>query len=783
VARGDLGMEIPPEKVTLAQKYMITRANITARFVICATQMLESMVDNYSPTRAEMTDVANAVFDGVDAVMLSGETANGAFPAQAVDTMARICRSAEIGVNYYQAYDFIRNFTAKPLGTVEAVVSTLAKTSNDINPGMIVMFSEGGKCARIVAKYRPSVPVLVVTSNKELARSVQIMFGLYTMILDKPVSSMTVMKDAVHDAIIYGKNAGLCVAGKEVVVLFSSTVTSAPDSSANRHMYITRCPGNLMRGALGKMSPTDHDAAKTLSMRSTVVDLPMLFESSTPPRKTKIIATLGPQCSSEGMIEKMIDAGMDVARINMVFWKGDEIKPIAELIRKVAARKNKTVAILVDTRGPEIRTCYLVDGPETRQPVDTISLEQGQTVLLTAHDPTGTEPFEGWKTATETRIPVSYPDLAVQVTPGTTVLINDGDIRLEVTEVLNSEVKAKVLNDAKLRSWTSINLLGIRLNLPILTNRDRRDLQLAIDAEVDIVAASFVRNKDDLEYIKDLLIDEGGADMKVVAKIETIEALENLDEILEEADGVMVARGDLGAHITPEKVFLAQNMITTKATIQGKFTILARHCLQSMVSNPRPTRAEMTDVANAVLDGVHCIMLSAETAIGNFPVESVSTTAAIARNAEAATNYTIQHNFIRDVTAKPFSTEEGVAAAAAKSPLDRSVQLVVVISETGKIANLLAKFKPSVPIVLVTTDPKVAGWAKIMFAMYPCLVDFLGDRRDLPGLIKQATTYAKSSGIYSGGSITVVHGANEPDTEIEPVMQLWSASTVAKMMA
>lgn len=223
--------------------------------------------------------------------------------------------------------------------------------------------------------------------------------------------------------------------------------------------------------------------------------------------------------------------------------------------------------------------------------------------------------------------------------------------------------------------------------------------------------------------------------------------------------------------------------LLAQATIQGKFTILARHCLQSMVSNPRPTRAEMTDVANAVLDGVHCIMLSAETAIGNFPVESVSTTAAIARNAEAATNYTIQHNFIRDVTAKPFSTEEGVAAAAAKSPLDRSVQLVVVISETGKIANLLAKFKPSVPIVLVTTDPKVAGWAKIMFAMYPCLVDFLGDRRDLPGLIKQATTYAKSSGIYSGGSITVVHGANEPDTEIEPVMQLWSASTVAKMMA
>jgi pyruvate kinase len=201
-----------------------------------------------------------------------------------------------------------------------------------------------------------------------------------------------------------------------------------------------------------------------------------------------------------------------------------------------------------------------------------------------------------------------------------------------------------------------------------------------------------------------------------------------------------------------------------------------------MVSNPRPTRAEMTDVANAVLDGVHCVMLSAETAIGAFPVESVSTVAAIARNAEAATNYSILHNFIRDVTAKPFSTGEAVAAAAAESSLDRAVQMVVVVSETGKIANLLSKFKASVPILLLTTDPKIAAAAKIMFAMYPCLVEFLGDRRDLPSLIGHAVKFARDTGVYTGGSVAVLHGANEPDTEIEPVMQLWSDRVLTRMM-
>lgn len=210
----------------------------------------------------------------------------------------------------------------------------------------------------------------------------------------------------------------------------------------------------------------------------------------------------------------------------------------------------------------------------------------------------------------------------------------------------------------------------------------------------------------------------------------------------------------------------------------GKFTILARHCLQSMVKNPRPTRAEMTDTANAVLDGVNCIMLSQETATGDFPAECVTTLSAIIRNAEAASNYTSHHCFIRDVTAKPFTTEESVAAAAAKSPLDGAAEIVVVVSETGRMANMISKFKTSKPILVITTDERTAACTRLGFAQYPCLVEFLGSINDIQSLITKALARAHAMGIYNGGGVAVVHGANEPDSEIDPVLTQFSSSQI-----
>ena len=316
----------------------------------------------------------------------------------------------------------------------------MAKCSNDMKPGMLLVFSEGGELARMVSKYRPAVPVLVVTSNQELARRCQVSFGLYTMLLDKPVTSMKTIKDNVHDALVYAKETGLCSPGKEVVVCFTSRVADMSQSSeaAERHMYITSCPGNLDMSKLGEMASRKEgaiDTSKTLSLRSTVIDLPMLFESSKPVRKTKIIASLGTASNTEEKIAELLDAGMDVARFNMALTAIEDIKGMVTMVRKVAAEKNTTCAILVDTRGPEIRTGYLVDGPETRNPVDSINLTKGEKVVLVSHDTSSSEGFHAWKTDSETRIPVNYSAFTNNVIPGTMILIADGTIEMEITEV------------------------------------------------------------------------------------------------------------------------------------------------------------------------------------------------------------------------------------------------------------------------------------------------------------------------------------------------------------
>ena len=428
----------------------------------------------------------------------------------------------------------------------------MAKSSNDMKPGMLLVFSEGGELARMVAKYRPAVPVLVVTSNQELARRCQVMFGLYTMILDKPVTSMKTIKDNVHDALIYARDSGLCSPGKEVVVCYTSRVADMSQSSeaAERHMYITSCPGSLDMSKLGEMASRHQegaiDTSKTLSLRSTVIDLPMLFESSKPVRKTKIIASLGSASNTEEKIAELLDAGMDVARFNMALTAMEDIKGMVTMVRKVAAEKNTTCAILVDTRGPEIRTGYVVDGPETRNSVDSIKLTKGDKVVLVSHDTGSTAPFHAWKTDSETRIPVNYSAFTSNIVPGTMILIADGTIEMEITEVSffglqsaaytmrtfyililtfrlllhtvqvnGAEATAVALNDAVLKSWKSCNILGVKLNMPVLTSKDRSDLEMAVAMEVDFIAASFVQSKADVEYIRDQLSELGGSDIEV----------------------------------------------------------------------------------------------------------------------------------------------------------------------------------------------------------------------------------------------------------------------------
>ncbi|PNW83558.1 hypothetical protein CHLRE_05g234700v5 [Chlamydomonas reinhardtii] len=747
VARGDLGMEIPVEKVPLAQKMLITKANIAGKFVICATQMMESMITNPVPTRAEMTDVANAVWDGVDAVMLSGESANGAYFGQAVETMARIARSAEIGVNFYQSFDYTHKFTPKPVSAVEAMCSSLAKNAVDIRPGMIVVFSEGGKVARLVAKYRPCAPVLVVTSNAGLARYCSSLFGCYPRLLPEPIKDVAAMPKAVSEAMAYGVERGLCVAGKEVIVLVSNMVAKGVGADASealpeRQIFVTIAPGALNIDALGSLafstSALDPKfVAKTISLRSTTIDLPMLVSSSSPVRKTKLGFTMGPSCNSEDVLRQLVRGGANIARFNFAHGEMAAHQAMLNKLRTVCAAEGRTVAVMLDLDGNVLRTSDLIDY-DTKQPIKKIELQAGDKVELYGTDDTSPNHFVGYKVADKVRIGVSLADLAECVKPGGLIRVHDGLITFEVVSVRpGGPVQAVVLNHAFLYARKPVHLVGVTIHSSFPAPADLEALMaFALPNAIEFVAVG-VNSRNDVNAIRSFLDDNGGESIKLIAKIESEGGLRNLDEIIDAADGVILARGKLGMVVTPEKVALAQSVVVTKANVAGKPVIISRQMLESMVSNPRPTRAEMTDVANAVLDGASCLMLCSETSSGAFPADSFTTAVNIVRNAEHATSYASMHSFIRDFSAKPFNTIEAAAVALAQACMDSKLALCLVVSDTGEAANIVTKYRPPVPVMVVSSQPPVVAQRELCFGQFGYLASDgivsapAGDVRDL----------------------------------------------------
>ncbi|KXZ44735.1 hypothetical protein GPECTOR_63g60 [Gonium pectorale] len=914
VARGDLAMEIPSEKVALAQKMMITKANIAGKFIITATQMLESMTSSPLPTRAEMTDVANAVFDGTDAVMLSGETANGAFPQQALATMAAIAANAEVGTNYPQVYDFIRDFSPKPMSTVEAVLGCAAKNVLDVDAALIVVFSSTGAwgptrylraAARLVAKYRPRVPVLLVTESLAAARSCAPIFGVYVSIVDAlPASRFDVdFEVLLEEATLFAMEAGLCQPGQEVVVVHGynrvdaedglpmvaiqvaagaavnmtpqptdpSSITapdlerpsavgldldsprtglqrtqgsSAPAMPSNlsparaalspQH---SQGPGDAPRSPCGarkalsslgvqtplrtgdgnpspgagtpdfsKLSnpfaaaailtpfasantpitipptssyrPPAVMAAKTLSLRTTAISLHDILDHSVPPsRKTKIVCTLGPSCWSEDGLAGLLDAGMDVARFNFSHGTHAAHQEVLDRLRKVEKmrRSRRRIAYLLDTKGPEIRTAMLRGGKD-------IQLLAGQEITVVA---VGDE-YDKWEgyaddETGETKIGISYAKLCQSVVPGSRILVADGSLSIEVIEVTSdTELRGRCLNSKTLGQRKNVNLPGVHVDIPVLTAKDTEDLQKFCCAnKMDFVAASFVQSADDVRCIRRVLSDAGGAAVKIISKIENEAGLLNYDDILRESDGIMVARGDLAMEIPSEKVALAQKMMITKANIAGKFIITATQMLESMTSSPLPTRAEMTDVANAVFDGTDAVMLSGETANGRFPHAAVRTMALIVANAENGSAYVATQAFLRDHTPKPFGITEATGVSSVAAAKDCNAQLHITLSSGGYAPRMVSKYRPAVPQIVVTDSEAVANQASVVFGQYALLVpglhvDSFGGSMSaaVDELVVRAAMFAKELGLWNGvGTAILLHGRDALSADRQPVLR------------
>jgi pyruvate kinase len=421
-------------------------------------------------------------------------------------------------------------------------------------------------------------------------------------------------------------------------------------------------------------------------------------------RRAKIIATIGPASEGEARLRQLIEAGMDVVRLNFSHGTADDHEAVIARVRKISAELGKAVAIMQDLQGPKLRTGAV----ENDRPV---RLEDGERVQLTP------EPVP----VTGQRISIAYPALCQDIQPGDRILIDDGNLELRAESADAGCVQALVVVGGELGSHKGVNFPGSHLSVPTLTPKDQNDLAIGVRYGVEAVAMSFVRRPDDIQQLRHAIRDlQGGPGIQIVAKLERPEAIENLEAIIQQTDGVLVARGDLGVELPPEQVPSIQKEILLQANRAGKLTITATQMLESMITNPRPTRAEASDVANAVFDGSDALMLSGETAIGHYPVETVRTMARIIHDAEEHANQwgkAFADNI--DLTGDDAVATTHAAAALAH---DRNVQAIAVFTRSGRTASLIAKARPLVQILAFTPEQGTYARMAMLWGVTPYLV-------------------------------------------------------------
>jgi pyruvate kinase len=416
-------------------------------------------------------------------------------------------------------------------------------------------------------------------------------------------------------------------------------------------------------------------------------------------RRAKIICTIGPACSSEAAMRDLLRLGMDVARLNFSHGSHEDHAHNVARLRHAADREGRSVCILQDLQGPKIRTGRL----ERHEPV---TIETGATVVITPKDIPGTA----------ARISTTFPDLAREVEPGARILLTDGLIELRVQGTRGNDVICSVVNGGALGEHQGINLPGVALSIPALTPKDRKDLEFGLQQGVDAVALSFVRSAADVRMVKQIIASHG-SDVPVIAKLEKPQAIDHLEEILEAADGVMVARGDLGVEVAPEKVPVIQKQVIRRAGAWRKPVITATQMLESMIENPRPTRAEASDVANAIFDGTDAVMLSAETATGRYPREAVAMMARIVVEAESNMGDFMYPRRRRDH--RGLSVAETICESIAHAAEDLPMAAIAVFTETGNTARMLSKHRPQVPIYAFTHVASVVQRVNLYWGVHP----------------------------------------------------------------
>jgi pyruvate kinase len=447
--------------------------------------------------------------------------------------------------------------------------------------------------------------------------------------------------------------------------------------------------------------------------------------------KTKIVATLGPASSSPDMVARLMAAGVDIFRLN--FSHGDNVQKqkLIRTIRQASEKAGRQIGILADLQGPKIRTGKMAD--------DAMTLTKGQEVVITTEDVLGRDGV----------IPTVYRSLPSDVHPGSRILLDDGLMELKVVTIHGERVRCTVVVGGVLKNNKGINLPGVNVSAPSLTAKDLVDLEFALEANVDFVALSFVRTAEDVEQIKRIIYLRG-KNTPVVAKIEKPEALHNFKKILQATDAVMVARGDLGVEIEAEKVPVFQKKIIQACNEAGKPVITATQMLESMVRNPRPTRAETSDVANAIVDGTDAVMLSAETASGDYPVEAVETMVRIARDVESADFWSTV-----DRSASTPSIAQAVAESACRAATSLGAKTIAVFTQSGSTAALISRFRPHIPIIAYTASPEIQRRLSIYWGV---TATGIGIMADMHQQIMSVERNMLSSGYRKGDIIVIIVG-------------------------
>ncbi len=450
-------------------------------------------------------------------------------------------------------------------------------------------------------------------------------------------------------------------------------------------------------------------------------------------RKTKIVCTLGPSTSDDAVLRQLMLSGMSVARLNFSHGTHETHLETIQRVRRLREELGMPIAIMLDTRGPEIRIKTFKTGK--------VTLQKGQTFTLCTQDVVGDQ----------NRVSITYADLPKDVSEGSPILIDDGLVSLTVKSLTPTEIVCTVGNDGVISDRKGVNVPDAHLSMPFISEKDDADIRFGIQNGVDFIAASFTRSAMDILAIRQIFSEEGCTSINIISKIENMQGVDNIDEILRVSDGIMVARGDLGVEIPLEEVPVIQKMLIHKAYSSGKQVITATQMLDSMMKNPRPTRAEATDVANAIYDGTSAIMLSGETAAGLYPVEAVQTMARIAQCAEADINY-VKRFKERETDANPDVTN-AISHATCTSAHDLGASAILTVTKGGQTARMISKYRPNCPIICCTTSPSVQRQLNLSWGVRPLLIE---EAHDTDELFERAVQAGEDAGLIKDGELVVM---------------------------